>query len=375
MRARSPKAPALLVVTAFVLAVLALGLTGCGVSGAPPFTGPFDAAVERGVIRGFEEIPLDSPPGGVVAGAGSVWTTDNGNYECGCGGLGSAGASGSPPGAGEEIRLVCSCAAPRYVFANQIDPGSGERAGRLRLDGSEVFGAYRVGGSRLMVAEGGVAALDRDGEVARRIQLEQGAGREYVSAVDRGGGNLWLADFGGTVYRLSPGDDTPSRVARLGAGVNDLAAGKSAVWVASGRGFEKGRKAVDGLTRLDPESGEVVSEVRVQARKPVSGAGDVAVDEDTGSVWAASNNGKLFQIDPGTNEVVNQTKLGGYVQVEEAREGDVWVNVLEPDGKLVRVDGETGEVVGSIRVSVSGVAASGDHLWVTRDGKLFKLTI
>ncbi|WP_047864299.1 NHL repeat-containing protein [Rubrobacter aplysinae] len=378
MRAQSPKVPVLLAVAAFVLVVLALVLTGCSVSDAPgsPFASPFDEAVERGVIRDSEEVSAETEGALVAAESGSVWTMDHGDYECGCGDVASA-ASAAADAAG-PVRLVCSCAAPRYTFVNRIDPESGERTGRLRLEGSDILDLERVGGSPWIVSEAEIAALGQNGEddaAERSVQIGRLSGGEYVNAADYGGGHVWLAGHRGTVSRLSPGDDTPSPVARLGVGVSDIAVDESAVWVASGRGFEKGRKAINGLTRLDPESGEVVSEVRIEAGKPAGGPGDVAVDEDTGSVWTASNNGKLLQIDPGTNEVMSQKKLGDYARIEAAREGSVWVNVLEPDGKLVRVDGETGEVVGSIRTSVSGAAASGDHLWVMRDDRLFRLTV
>jgi serine/threonine-protein kinase len=128
--------------------------------------------------------------------------------------------------------------------------------------------------------------------------------------------------------------------------------------------------------RSSPPTGRTANEAGTVVGRPIAVFDDVAhlaVSED--AVWVAnqgsntSTAGRVAHIDPRLNEVV-----GLPIQLPEGAggvaiaHGSVWVTA----GKsLMRIDATTGEVdavirLGGNRTALSGVAASGSAIWVSR---------
>ena len=89
-----------------------------------------------------------------------------------------------------------------------------------------------------------------------------------------------------------------------------------------------------------------------------------------GAVWATSNNGKLFRVDPASNAVGAGLPLGDY---PGDLAGSVWATsqVVDPGGDagtrglLTSVDPEDGRVSASLQIpgGASGLAAGDGTVW------------
>lgn len=95
-----------------------------------------------------------------------------------------------------------------------------------------------------------------------------------------------------------------------------------------------------------------------------------------GAVWAQSVRGRLFKVDPATNEVVAEVDLGDYSSDLAVYGGSVWATAQVSVGtRLFRVDPRTAQVVTSEHgpdPSEGGygeLVAGGRYVWFgSRDG-------
>ena len=143
-----------------------------------------------------------------------------------------------------------------------------------------------------------------------------------------------------------------------GAGPAYVAADAEAVWVYAPAGAT--------LTRIDPETNEVVSSTELAASGPMAAG--------FGSVWVAdSANNQVFQLAPGSvtgstaPSVVRSVAVGGLPVGVAAGAGALWVAVA--DGTVAKVDPLSGEVTDRIMVggNLGGIYADEDTVWVTVD--------
>lgn len=321
-----------------------------------------DTSEEKFALR-TEEIPLQRPITTVGFGLGSLWLVDLGNYECDDTGGGAA-----------------ACAAPRTIFLRALSPESYEFSTRVpfkgSMDASVAFGAGSVWVSAIPQnpSSGGLFRVEPEtGEVLSRLPVESS------TAVAFGEGSVWVtSEERGALLRVDPDTgETTAEIKASSGGANDLAVGGGAVWVASwgpvsgpvGQDHFKGKK----LVRVDPETGEVAAEVPIEQNVLEGGVSSVAVDDETGAVWATSVNGKLFRVDPETNRIVAEVNLGDYAWKVETFAGDAWViyetGINDPSGAtqcVVRIDSETNRPVGSMKVkNARDLAAGRDALWLT----------
>lgn len=172
--------------------------------------------------------------------------------------------------------------------------------------------------------------------------------REVLSTMDEpgfgytlevGAGAVWLAgnpesgpEGDGSVVRLDP-ETEAIRTIEVGDRPNQIVATKGGIWVAVGADPQNPR-----VVRLDPETGEVVAEI-----KTLGIANSVAVDDDTGEVWAAIlgrlpfEPGEILRIDPTTNEISDRFEVeGGATRVVAASGGTAWV--VGPEGRFSEID-------------------------------------
>jgi class 3 adenylate cyclase len=143
-----------------------------------------------------------------------------------------------------------------------------------------------------------------------------------------------------------------------GAGPAYVAADAEAVWVYAPAGAT--------LTRIDPETNEVVSSTELAASGPMAAG--------FGSVWVAdSANNQVFQLAPGSvtgstaPSVVRSVAVGGLPVGVAAGARALWVAVA--DGIVAKVDPLSGDVTDRIMVggNLGGIYADEDTVWVTVD--------
>ena len=256
-------------------------ITPDGAGAVDPATGQVAASVAVG-----------SAPGGIAAGAGSIWVTN--------------GADGT---------------------VTRIDP-NGPHVEQTLVVGSLPAGiGYGAGAVWVANAlDGSVSRIDpQANQVVQTISV---GGRPFALAA--GLGAVWVADANGArVVALEPGSGVPRRFVRLEAAAGGVAVGFGAVWVTE----PLARK----LVRIDPVSGETLAEIGVGG-----GAGPVAVGN--GAVWVVNTlDGTLSRVDPVRDAVASTTPIGDAPTAVAAGAGDVWVTD-QGAGSLVSVNPGTGTV-------------------------------
>lgn len=126
-----------------------------------------------------------------------------------------------------------------------------------------------------------------------------------------------------------------------------VAAGEGAVWViVDGKGCE-----ACVLAGFDPQTLATTHEIDLDP-----GAASVAAGN--GLVWVTdSKRNRVLRIDPGTDTVVGETKVGGLPQYLAVDSNGVWVlNQLE--GTVMQLDPESGELIRTIEADMAGAGGS-----------------
>ena len=192
------------------------------------------------------------------------------------------------------------------------------------------------------------------------------------SSVAVGEGGVWVLDADDrTISQIDPVTRELKRTFSTSSTPTDVAAGAGALWVGNGgTGLEGDNLFPKSVTRFDPTTLQPVDEIDLP-RLP-SGVGydtfpgattqRLAVSAD--SVWVVSGDLTLYRIDPRSNRIV------GHVDDVKAQnvavgDGDVWVT---EDGKLVEIDTGTNEVARRVTVDddlLSGVAVGAGAVWAT----------
>jgi streptogramin lyase len=126
-----------------------------------------------------------------------------------------------------------------------------------------------------------------------------------------------------------------------------IAAGEGAIWVVlDGQGCE-----ACVLVGLDPQTLKKTHEIDLDP-----GAESVAVGN--GLIWVTdSERNRVLRIDPGTDKVVGETKVGGLPRYLAIDSNGVWV-INQLEGTLMQLDPETGEVIKTIEADMAGAGGS-----------------
>jgi streptogramin lyase len=176
--------------------------------------------------------------------------------------------------------------------------------------------------------------------------------------------SFWIGDCAkGQLVRVNSKDGKVAT--RVSTGIAKVPAGIAAtadsVWVLS--------DAKATLTRIDPDTNNVVSELRLPA-----GCNSLLSAES--SLWASCPaENRVLRISTTTNQVENRIEVAAGPQSLAAGEGSLWV-LCRKDGKVDRIDPKTNKVAKSIELTVPDVEGAitfgGGSLWVTMSG--FPLT-
>ncbi|MGH2591549.1 MAG: hypothetical protein ACRDGW_12230 [Actinomycetota bacterium] len=178
---------------------------------------------------------------------------------------------------------------------------------------------------------------------------------------------MWSAFDGHSADRQTRGPSTAAaeptvRTIDIGHGGGiDLEVGGGSVWVTTS----------DAVLELDPATNEVVREI------PMDGAFRLAIGE--GAVWVTdiAYQGKLVRIDPDTGAATAALDFPSLSpHGVDVAGGSVWVTASGSNGgDLIRIDAATNEVVASIHIApgsgaggLGSVVADEDAVWVTRGG-------
>ena len=179
------------------------------------------------------------------------------------------------------------------------------------------------GSSQTAVAANSIVALDPSGSIAATVPV----GVRPV-AIASGAGALWVANLDDqSVTRVDLSARQAVRAIPIGDAPTGLAATRTAIWVIDGRG---------NVSKIDPRYDHVT------LTRPIA------------------SSGVFFR---------------GTVRPALAAFGSIWV--VNPDGYVTRIDGESGRRVGSVDVGngPSAIAAGAGSVWVTNgaDGTVTRI--
>jgi streptogramin lyase len=248
-----------------------------------------------------------------------------------------------------------STAPPRGALA-QID--AIEPAGAARIDGiGRPDWLILSAGSAWVAGDGdGVGRLDgRAAKLAGSIAVPG----EVCLAMDVGFESIWVGSCGTpSVTRIDP--ETAQVVATVRVPVDDLleessvAAGEQDVWVLS--------RSSGKLVKIDPK----VNKVAATFAQP-AGAG--AIRAAFGALWVTvPDRNTLLRLDPTTGATVAEVTVGGGPRFLAVGEGGVWV-LNQADGSVTRVDPATNTVVATVVVSGMAVTAAISRPEAARSGR------
>ena len=282
------------------------------------------AVLDAATGRSLGSVPVNSRPGAITFGAGSVWVSlpDSRTVsrispvsrqvvasiplDVAAQGLASAGA---------DVWAVGSALTDTFLTLDRIDPTfeSASRVGRLPVVIAGDIGSVAGRGGTVFVAprSGLLTRIDaHDGHTLGRV--DPNASPKSIAV---GFGSSWLAyREANLVVRVDrSGAITPIPVGR---GPSAIAIGARAVWVAN---------ELDGTVKsIDPATSAVITTFRV-------GNAPSAIAAGGGSVWVANTgDGTLTRIDERTSRVARAVQIGGSPQALVVADGKVWATVQPP---------------------------------------------
>ena len=200
-------------------------------------------------------------------------------------------------------------------------------------------------------------------------------------------GNVAVGE--GAVWALTEGEDTISRIDpetgevvetfESGGTSAELAAGEGAIW-AGNVGGRDSTNALVSVSRIDPDSGEITRTAKLpsggEGFLPTAGLPRLAVG--AGAVWAINPDGSVSRLDPRTGRVVAQVKPELPAGTIAAGDEGVWFLSFEGSSAVMRIDPRTNRVSRTIEVStpeLRGVAVGGGSVWATalQQGLLWRI--
>jgi len=177
------------------------------------------------------------------------------------------------------------------------------------------------------------------------------------SNMTSGDGFLWVSS-GSSIVRIDPKtSQVVGDAIQPGIQIEDIAFGDGSLWVTT-----VGSGDIDAVSHIDPETGEVLSTVKV-ARGPMS----VAFTPE--AIWVVNfgqSGDTVIRIDPKTNQIIGDPIQTGRAPLSLAvGDGSVWV--ANHDAHTVtRMDAVTGQVIANITVPSEPhrIAFGEGALWV-----------
>jgi ABC-type branched-subunit amino acid transport system substrate-binding protein/DNA-binding beta-propeller fold protein YncE len=166
-----------------------------------------------------------------------------------------------------------------------------------------------------------------------------------------GAGAVWVINPDRTVSRLDP--ETGQRVATIDVQADGIAASAEGVWVTGGR----------DVVRIHPRTDRITERVRLSG----GDASEIAVGG--GKLWLPDEReGVVWQIEPGPEPIRRSIAVGAGVDYVAFGAGAAWVgNYI--DGTVKRIDATTNRVTSVPVGAVQALAASASGTWVSTVGR------
>jgi YVTN family beta-propeller protein len=197
-------------------------------------------------------------------------------------------------------------------------------------------------------------------------------------------GSLWVANCSDkSIYRI---DRTTGKIiSKIPTGLANkygelsLASGAGSIWVLS--------DSSGVLTRIDPHKNKIQTTIKVLPLSYCVAFGyDAVWVTNTGSViynWKtgeaiAKKSGSIQRINPGTNKVVANIKVGLAPLFIAAGENGVWT-LNQGDGSVSRIDPLSNRVIATIDVKAAGgggdIATGAGKVWIRGNQTAFLLSV
>ena len=178
-------------------------------------------------------------------------------------------------------------------------------------------------------------------------------------------GYVWIADTKDkSIKQIDPASNKVVRTIAVNLPKEtegSIGVGEGSLWALTNEGDTDSGT----LSRIDPMTGEVIANIRVNA-------GSHAALVAFGSVWVTSTaGGAVLRVDPRNDAVVAEIPVRRAPRFLAASEDSVWV-LNQGDGSLSRIDPQSNQVVASIDVGVPGeggdISISDGFVWVSAEG-------
>jgi len=221
----------------------------------------------------------------------------------------------------------------------------------------------------------GVAALDpADGSVTAFTESETPPGNVAV-----GEGGVWVLDNEAkTVSRIDPETKEVTESFDTPGVPSELAVGEGALWVGIAAG-RQGANATVRVARMDKDNGRVTGTARLRGDQgvyPVAGTPRLAVGE--GAVWAVNPDGSVSRLDPESGRLVTTIETKNLAWTIAAGDEGVWYLGFDGPTGVTEIDTRRNRQGRTIPVGASGlmgVAVGGGSVWAAadQDGVLWRI--
>jgi len=180
-----------------------------------------------------------------------------------------------------------------------------------------------------------------DKRIAARLEVAS------PSNMTSGDGLLWVVS-GSSILRIDPQtNQVVGDPIQPGISLEDIAFGDGALWVTTVASGDLGAPSEnDAVSRIDPQSGEIVATIKV-------GRGPMSVAFTPKAVWTVSfgmTGDTVVRIDPQTNQIAGDSIQTGRAPLSLALgEGSLWVANHDAH-TITRIDLATNQVLANITV-------------------------
>jgi YVTN family beta-propeller protein len=186
-----------------------------------------------------------------------------------------------------------------------------------------------------------------------------------VTAITASPGAIWASDSNASeVVRIDPSTNKVVATISNQLGVSGLSFGAGSTWVANHS------DTAHGLTRLNPASNQVQTQINTGGDQSLSCTAVTALDQTVWTLDLILGDGSsvvLERIDPATNKVVATISVPDTAPFQIAAD-DHGVWVYGPD-TLYRVDPNSNKVMGKLPITGgAGVALGAGSVWVADGG-------
>lgn len=272
-------------------------------------------------------VPIGNTPRGVAVGRHAVWaanSTDGTVTEIDPRTLKVVQVIGLGEGATDLVEAAGNVwvATGNDNGLVRLDAGSGGVREKRTLSQDSASAAYAVtaAGSVIWATSGNnLVGIDQaTGDV-----VASWLGPAGINDIAAMSGSLWLVNSAEQVVQLSARKPGRARVTTLGEIPTGVVAGYGSVWAAGPAPYGEHM----ALWRLDPTSGRVTQIITFGTPRP-GYPPTVAVALGGGAIWVATyDDGKLVRVDPQTGDVVSRIHIGGHPSGVAFGANRVWVTV------------------------------------------------